>query len=136
MKILFELAFKRKIVTSLLKYNCLDYFFQVLFVNIFMWILLLIWTLSLLWIFLSISATLKYYNTRVKWEAKINGIDHESFFEKLLDHEIFSSMVPWATKYFLKKLKNPPAPTPPSSPLLHTKCTLLNWMFTFPQNLQ
>ena len=34
MKIVFKLALKREVVTSLLKYNCLDYFFQVLIVKI------------------------------------------------------------------------------------------------------
>ena len=40
MKIVFKLALKRKVVTSLLKYNCLDYFFQVLIVKINVRILL------------------------------------------------------------------------------------------------
>ena len=30
----------------------------------------------------------------------------------LLGHEIFGSMVSWATKFFLKNLQNPPAPSP------------------------
>ena len=40
MKILFLLTFKREIVTSLLEYICFYSFFQVLFVNIAVWILL------------------------------------------------------------------------------------------------
>ena len=34
------------------------------------------------------------------------------FLKKLLGHEIFRSMVSWATKFFLKNLQNPPAPPP------------------------
>ena len=34
------------------------------------------------------------------------------FLKKLLGHEIFKSMVSWATKIFLKNFKNPPAPPP------------------------
>ena len=34
------------------------------------------------------------------------------FLKKLGGHEIFRSMVSWATKYFLKKMENPPAPFP------------------------
>ena len=30
------------------------------------------------------------------------------FLKKLLGHELFTSMVSWATKYFLKNLENPP----------------------------
>ena len=32
---------------------------------------------------------------------------HEMFLKNLLGHEILKSMVPWATKVFLKNLKNP-----------------------------
>ena len=38
------------------------------------------------------------------------------FSKKLLDDEIFSSLVLWPTKYFLKNLQNPP---PPPSYLLN-----------------
>ena len=48
------------------------------------------------------------------------------FLEKLLGHEIFRFMVSWATKNFLKNLKNPPLSSatylmyaPLSSPYLH-----------------
>ena len=34
------------------------------------------------------------------------------FPEKLLGHEIFSFMVPWATKLFKKKFVKPSSPTP------------------------
>ena len=45
LKILFKLTSKREVVTALLEYNCLDYFFQVLFVNVTVWVLLWILTL-------------------------------------------------------------------------------------------
>ena len=32
------------------------------------------------------------------------------FLKKLMGHEIFRSVVSWATKYFLKNLENLPAP--------------------------
>ena len=34
------------------------------------------------------------------------------FLKKILSHEIFSSIVSWATKIFSKNLQNPPAPPP------------------------
>ena len=34
------------------------------------------------------------------------------FSKEILVHEIFRSMVPWATKYFLKNLQNSPVPPP------------------------
>ena len=34
------------------------------------------------------------------------------FLKKLMGHEIYRSMVSWATKYFLKNLYNPSAPPP------------------------
>ena len=40
-----KLTSKREVVTALLNYNCFDYFFQVLFVNVNVWILL--WVLTL-----------------------------------------------------------------------------------------
>ena len=46
-------------------------------------------------------------NTTVslKQESKINRRDHEFFTKKLMGYEIlFSSMIPWATKYFFRNL--------------------------------
>ena len=56
--------------------------------------------------------------------SETDGRGQKIFFKKLLDHEIFSSMLPWATFFFfLKKLKNP------RSSLLHIQCTLPNGNF-------
>ena len=58
-----------------------------------------------------VNTTLKYYysqalNEKLKlMEGTINF-----FSKKLLDHEIFSSMIHWATKFYLEKLENPPVP--------------------------
>ena len=38
-----------------------------------------------------------------KQETKIDGRDHEIFSKKLLGHEIFRSMVSWATIFFFEK---------------------------------
>ena len=46
MRFFFKLTLNRKIVTALLEYNCFDCCFQLLFVNVTVWILL--WTLTLL----------------------------------------------------------------------------------------
>ena len=45
MKILLKLNSKREVVPAILKYKCFDYFFQILFGNITVWILLSILTL-------------------------------------------------------------------------------------------
>ena len=83
MKILFKLTFRREVVTSVLQYiyDCFDYFFQVLLVN------------------------LKYCNSQgLNKKLKLMGGAMNFFSEKLLGREIFGSMVSWATKYFLKSL--------------------------------
>ena len=41
--------------------------------------------------------------SRLICETKINWRGHEIFFKELLGYEMFSFMVPCATKYFLKK---------------------------------
>ena len=41
------------------------------------------------------------------------------FLKKLLDHEIFTSMVSWATNFFFEICKTLSPP-----PILHTYCTL------------
>ena len=45
LKVIFKLTSKREVVTALLEYNCFDYLFQVLFVNVTVWISLWILTL-------------------------------------------------------------------------------------------
>ena len=126
MKILFKLTFKREVFTTHLEYNCFDYFFQILFVNITVWILLwmLTVTLALLWIFLWISPTLKCYDSQdLKEKLKLMGRVMKFFSKKLLGHEIFSSMVPWATlqNIFLKICKTlHPHHPPPSTYLMYT----------------
>ena len=56
----------------------------------------------------------KLWQSRLKWETKINERGHEFFLKNLVGHEIFSSMVPWATKHFWKNLE---ALQPPSQRL-------------------
>ena len=66
--------------------------------NIIFWILL--WMLASLVIWnldVTVSTTLKCCR---KQETKIDGRGHEIFPEKITRHEIFRSMVSWATKCF------------------------------------
>ena len=90
MKIPFKLTFKREVVTALLEYNSSGYFFQVLFVNIPVWILL--WILTL-FSALSISVNTNHLEilrqSRLRWETKFNWKGHETFFRKSY----------WAMKY-------------------------------------
>ena len=44
----------------------------------------------------NVNTILRYY--RFKQETKMYGRGHEVFYEKAMGHEIFSSMIPWATK--------------------------------------
>ena len=83
MKILFKLTSKREVVISLLKYNCFDYLFQVLFVNDTVWILLWILTLfSALKI--SILPALKYCDSQgLNARLKLIGEVKKCFFEKV-----------------------------------------------------
>ena len=86
MKILFKLTFKRKVVTELF------------------WLLWILTLLSALNISMNI-ATLKYYDSQGLNKKLILIWDAMKFFsKKLLGHEIFSSLVLWATKNFLKNL--------------------------------
>ena len=59
----------------------------------------------------NITTTLKYYHKQaLNKELKLMGgamkffTTKKFFIKKLLGHEIFNSMIPWATKYFLKNL--------------------------------
>ena len=50
-----------------------------------------------------VSDTLKYcYKKALNKKLKLMGGDIKFFPKKLLGHEIFSSMIYWATKFFLK----------------------------------
>ena len=101
----FKLTFNREIAIQLLEYNCFDYWFQVLFVNVAVWILL--WILTLLST-LSISVNItypEYYDGQgLNEKLKLNGGPMKFFSKKLLDHKIFSPLVLWLTKFFLKNL--------------------------------
>ena len=44
MKIILKLTFNREIIPALLEHNCFDYYFQVLFVNVTVWIFMWILT--------------------------------------------------------------------------------------------
>ena len=84
MKILLKLTFNREIVTALLEYKCFDYYFQVLFVNVTVWILL--WILTLLSAF-NISANIIHLEilrkSRLKRETEINWRRRKIFLEKV-----------------------------------------------------
>ena len=54
---------------------------------------------------ITVSTTLKYYHKQTSnKKLKLMGDAMKYFREKLLGHEIFSSMVPWAMNLFLKNL--------------------------------
>ena len=54
---------------------------------------------------ITVSTTLKYrYKPALNKKLKLMGGAIKYFSKKLLGHEIFRSMISWATKCFLKKL--------------------------------
>ena len=56
---------------------------------------------------ITVSTTLNYYHKQASnKKLKLMGGAMKCFLEKLLRHEIFSSMVPRAAKFFLKNLSN------------------------------
>ena len=60
---------------------------------------------------ISVNTTLKYnYSQALNEKIKLMGGATKVFWEKLLGHGMLSSMVHWATKYYLKNLEDPPAP--------------------------
>ena len=60
------------------------------------------------------NTTLKYYYSQdLNEKLKLMGGAMKFFSKKLLGHEIFSYMVCWATKFYLKNLKKSPHPLPP-----------------------
>ena len=51
----------------------------------------------------NVNTALKYCRKQtLNKKPKLMGAAMNFFTKKLLGHEIFSSMIPWATKYFLK----------------------------------
>ena len=104
MKILFKLTFNREIVIPLREYKCFDYCFQVLFVNV------TVWYYCALNISVNIVHSEILRQSRLKWETQINW----------RGHEIFSLMVLWTTKFFLKNFIKS------SSPLLSYPFYILN----------
>ena len=78
-----------------------------IYLNIFwisLWMLtsLVIWNLNI-----TVITTLKYcYKEALNKKLKLMGGAMNYFLKKLMDHEIFRSMVSWATKEFLKNLQN------------------------------
>ena len=53
----------------------------------------------------NVNTTLKYYGKQaLNKELKLIGGVMKFFTKRLLGSEIYSSMVPWATKYFFKNL--------------------------------
>ena len=58
------------------------------------------------------NTTLENYDSEgLNKKLKLMGEAMNFFSKRLLGHEIFSSMAPWATKHFWKNLENPPTPT-------------------------
>ena len=54
---------------------------------------------------ITVSTTLKYYYKQaLNKNLNLMGRSMKYLLEKPLDHEIFSSMVPWATNLFLQNL--------------------------------
>ena len=52
-----------------------------------------------------VNTTLKYYGKQTSnKKLKLMGGAMKFFTKKLLDHKIFSSMIPWATNHSLKNL--------------------------------
>ena len=52
---------------------------------------------------ITVNTTLKYYYMQaLDKKLKLMGGAMKYFFTKLLGHEIFSSMVPWAMRFFLR----------------------------------
>ena len=83
MKILFKLTFKREVVNSPSEYDSFDYFFQVLLMNIAVWILLWILThFSALDISVNTTHLEILQQSRLKWETRFNWRGHEFFFQK------------------------------------------------------
>ena len=61
----------------------------------------------------NVNTNLRYYRKQaINKKLKLLGGAMKFFTKKLLGYEIFSSMIPWVTKYFLKNLLKPPTPTP------------------------
>ena len=95
MKIPFKLTFKREVVTALLEYNYIDYFFQVLFVNIPVCILFWILTLfSALNISVNTTHPEILRQSRLRWETKFNWWGHEMFFQKC--HWVMKYLALWS----------------------------------------
>ena len=56
----------------------------------------------------NLNTIMKYYRKQaLNKKLKLMGGAMKFFTKKLLGHEIFSSMIPWATKYFLKNFEKP-----------------------------
>ena len=70
------------------------------FLNIIVNVCQLLWWFEV-WILMG--TTLKYcYKEALNKELKLMGGAIKHFLKKILGHEIFRSMISWATKYFLK----------------------------------
>ena len=79
---------------------------------------------------ISVNTTLKhYYSEDLNEKLKLMGWTLNFFSKKLLSNKIFSSMVRWATKCYLKKLENPAAPSPTYLMFGPLKLTLFLWNF-------
>ena len=56
----------------------------------------------------NVNTTLKYYRKQaLSKKLKLMGGAMKCFTKKLLGHEIFSSLIPWATKFFFEKFVKP-----------------------------
>ena len=112
MKILFELTLNIESIIALLEYNCFDYCFQVLFMNVTFEYYCECQRFLLLWIILWILPVLKYYDGQVLNEKlKLIGTVMKFFSKKLLGHETFTSG-PLGYKIFFGKTLRLPSPPP------------------------
>ena len=63
----------------------------------------------------TVKSTLKQYRKQpLNKKLKLMGGAIKFFTKKLLGHEIFSFMVPWVVRHFLKNLLDPLATPPPT----------------------
>ena len=114
LKIFLKLTSKREFVATLLEYNYFDYFFQVLFVNVTVWVLL--WLLTL-FSALDISVNTTHPEilrlSKLHCESKINWRGHEIFLEKVTGPWNIQLYDLLGYKMFFEKSLKPSAPLPP-----------------------
>ena len=96
-----KLTSKREIVTTLLENNCFDYFFQVLFVNVTVWILF--WLLTL---FSTLDFSVNTTHPKILRQSRLK-MKLKFFFEKITGPWIIQLYDPMGYKIFLENFQNP-----------------------------